>query len=376
MPTTRPWFSIALTLVLLSTSGVAEADPQSEFKLAYQAYQEQITAGDKHAALPHAKRAWNLGKQLFGSDDANTEMLAYNYAANLLDTGHTRDAIELLDVVESAFARRHGKTSVEWIAVMIDLGSALASTNRSGGDGGDARAASVFEEVLTAAKRLYGKQSLDVALLRMQAGDALANRARSVRASDYLRDARKALTEHPEATARQRAQAHFLYGKFLVESQRYEQSISVLNDAVQGFQGDSANQDKLMAAHAGLVSAYEETGQRDAATDHCLAIAATIPASGNRKAHPLYQRPPQWPGSGSRRGAEVVLELQISAAGFVTHADVLSNSGHDDFAEAALAVIRSWRFAPTFEQGKPVASTGLQSISFVRDPKPNVDRIF
>lgn len=278
-------FSAVLLLLLLA--GTAWADPAADFKQAYAAYQEQIAAGDKRAALPYAERAWTLGKQLFGSDDANTEMLAYNYAANLLDTGHTKDAIELLDGVESAFARRHGKSSVEWIAVMIDLGNALASTNRSGGDGGDARAASVFEEALTAAKRLYGRQSLDVALLRMQAGDALANRARSIRAGDYLRDARKALTEHPDATARQRAQAHFLYGKFLVESQRYEQSIPVLNDAVQGFQDDPANQDKLMAAHAGLVSAYEEIGQRDAATEHCLAIAATIPASGSRKAQPV-----------------------------------------------------------------------------------------
>ena len=167
---------LSAALLLLALAGTAWADPAADFKQAYAAYQEQIAAGDKRAALPHAERAWSLGKQLFGDDDPNTEMLAYNYAATLMDTGNIPRAIEMLDDLEKAFQQRYGRRSTEWIAVMTDLGNAYASTFPRLKGGRDAIAAGIFDDAIKSAKDLYGEDSVDVELLRLHAGNAILGR--------------------------------------------------------------------------------------------------------------------------------------------------------------------------------------------------------
>jgi protein TonB len=84
-------------------------------------------------------------------------------------------------------------------------------------------------------------------------------------------------------------------------------------------------------------------------------------------AAPLQTAPPEYPRSSRCAGEEgsVLCQLSISEAGLVTAVVVLESSGHERLDEAAQATLRTWRFRPKTEDGRPVASLLEHRITFV-----------
>ena len=75
---------------------------------------------------------------------------------------------------------------------------------------------------------------------------------------------------------------------------------------------------------------------------------------------------PVYPPAMQQAGLEgvVPLEAVIDRTGGVTSARVLSSQVHPDFADAALAAVRQWRFSPTLLNGTPVEVRVSVEISF------------
>lgn len=73
---------------------------------------------------------------------------------------------------------------------------------------------------------------------------------------------------------------------------------------------------------------------------------------------------PIYPETARHRGieAEVILKVEISAAGEVLSAKVIR--GDEPFATAALTAVRAWRYAPATLDGKPVRFIRLVKIPF------------
>lgn len=367
---TFPFRSAAAALLGISgllCSLSAAASTVEAFTEAYQQYQERLAAGDTGGTVASAEKAWRMARDLYGDDHANTEMLRYNYAVALLDGGAPAHAIEPLNELEKAFAQRYGKASVEWIAIMIDLGNAYAASFPVLQGGRDAIANSVFKEAIRQAEKLYGADSLDVGLLTLQAGQSLADRARSTIARESLTRAQELISQHPKATLEQRALADFAYGKFLVEIQDYEDGIRALQAALPGLRSIPSLEDRWLAAQAGLVTAYESLGQREQATRHCLAIGAAIPRDPDRKAYPLYKKAPRFPYKRVGSAAAFIrLEFEIDEAGFARNPRVIHGQEETAYAQAALDAVVDWRFAPAFVDGRPTTTTAWQDITFVR----------
>lgn len=82
--------------VALAISVCAAHASQAELQEAYTAYQEAAATGDVRAALPHARRAYELGLELFGPENRNTGLLAFNYGAALNEAGEFGQAIDVL----------------------------------------------------------------------------------------------------------------------------------------------------------------------------------------------------------------------------------------------------------------------------------------
>ena len=76
---------------------------------------------------------------------------------------------------------------------------------------------------------------------------------------------------------------------------------------------------------------------------------------------------PPYPPIARRIGAEgkVTLRLTVSVAGRVIKADVVTSSGRDELDETAQAwILAHWAYKPALENGVPVASLVLATVTF------------
>lgn len=77
-------------------------------------------------------------------------------------------------------------------------------------------------------------------------------------------------------------------------------------------------------------------------------------------------RPPTYPPSALRRGEQgnVMLRVDVSAAGMPTDVDLAQSSGYRSLDTAALAAVRQWRFNPATQAGTPVAAIAKVPVQF------------
>lgn len=75
---------------------------------------------------------------------------------------------------------------------------------------------------------------------------------------------------------------------------------------------------------------------------------------------------PAYPSSSRRRGEEgaVILELVVLADGTVGDIKVKVSSGHPRLDRSALKAVKTWRYTPAQQDGKPVDYRYLQPITF------------
>jgi protein TonB len=75
---------------------------------------------------------------------------------------------------------------------------------------------------------------------------------------------------------------------------------------------------------------------------------------------------PYYPLAARQRHLEgrVVLRVEVSAAGEPTSVTVAHSSGHEVLDQAALGVVRHWRFNPATRGGEPVPSSADVPVQF------------
>lgn len=80
----------------------------------------------------------------------------------------------------------------------------------------------------------------------------------------------------------------------------------------------------------------------------------------------LRNPPPDYPATARRRRltGEVILSVQVTAAGLPQAVAVATSSGHAMLDAAALEAVRQWRFVPAQSGGTPTAAAVLVPISF------------
>jgi len=138
-------FLIAMFLVI---NPAAASDLLDE----YAAYQEAAAAGDLHAALPHAQRAYELGLEQFGPDSRNTALLAFNLGYIQNETLDFEAAIESLNVSSTALLAA-GEVDRELFDSLLELSRAQLGAYQA------PEAKFNLQQALTVAETLFGEES-------------------------------------------------------------------------------------------------------------------------------------------------------------------------------------------------------------------------
>ena len=108
-----------------------------------------------------------------------------------------------------------------------------------------------------------------------------------------------------------------------------------------------------------IVEALEELGQRHDATEHLPLLGAQ--QDWSPQPEPVYRQAPVVPidAMKKRMGGKVTLSFTVDEQGFVVHPTV-AESTQPSLNDAALAMVKAFRYAPRFIDGNPVPTEGIE----------------
>ncbi len=350
--------SILLLCLLLATAASAQEPTTADFNAAWKDYQAAKAAGKPGELVDTASRVLDIGEALFGPDDERVPMLMSNYGTALFEAGDRYDALDVLEKSVDRTAEIHGKRSAQMIPVLMNYADARIQPF-------DAKPmASTYDDALRIAKNLYGEQSLDYAGIALRAGLVILGTNDTTVAVPYLRKANDVFQAlvGPEDVRTAFAQLHL--GKFELASRDYDDAIEYLLGALEGFAGGTGkNQEYELVTRAFLVQAYENRGMSEEATEHCLAIGQNSMIEPDQDYLPIFRKAPSYPRNMlvSNKTGHVDLAFTVDESGFVQNPEVIDLVGGDAFSDAALEAVARFRYAPRFEDGKPVASHNVKT---------------
>ncbi len=349
--------SLTLCIALLfSQQSIANETTTQEFNDTYRAYVAAVENQQDSSEL--AKKAYELGKEIYGESADNTANLAINYA-NSLAKSEQEQRFNLYKTAYEILKKNHGELSAQVYDSLIGMAESTLSARRAGG---------YLDDVIAIAKKQNSAKL--VADAKMTAARILAYKGTGERyytAKKHLKAADKYYQENLPNNAVDRIKADFLVAAFAENQGNYSTAIERLNHVVSVFDDelDFDHQTELNA-HSKLVHLYEKTGKSDKATKHCLAIAKMVPWQESQEQQPLYRVPPKYPMSKaqSMKDGSVVMEFEVTPSGFVNNIAVVSSEGGTAFEKEAVKAVEKWRYAPKFENGQAIAATTRVQLDF------------
>jgi len=352
--------TLAICAFLALTTPVI-ADPNAEFAAAFTAYRETMEASRYIEAVAHAEKARELGEEIYADDAKVIATLAFNHGYALAMLGVSRQAQRVLKDARKLMVRAYGPDSVQVFRVEMSLLNTVSPDSVAQGE-----AKGQLTRVLKMARRHHAEDSEVIAELKLNGGMRVWW---DRRAPDLLNEAAETFARLGK-TDRQ-ARARFWLGKIHLERNRFRKTVESMTPVVELLPDDDS---VALMARAHMVEAYEELGESDRATEHCLAIGQTVPWSGTAEYQPLFKRVPAYPRRALVRNTEgyVVLEFAVDEMGFVRKPVVIESkamptpAGTDlgvvvDFETAAIEAARKFRYAPKFVDGQAVTVAGVRN---------------
>lgn len=350
--TLRVLGALATGLVLAHT---AVADPNAEFTVAFRAYHDAMEASHYVEAVAHAEKARRLGEEIY--DDAKvTATLAFNHGYALAMMGVNRQATKVLKETRKLMRRAYGPDSAQLFRVEMALLNVVPEDEARG----------QLTRVMKLASQHLVEDGESMAELKLNSGMRYW----------WDRRAEGLLGEAAETFARlgkteREARAQFWIGKIHLGRERFARAVESMTTVVELLPDDDS---VALMARAHMVEAYEELGESDRATEHCLAIGQTVPWTGTAEYQPLFKRAPVYPRRALTRNTEgyVLVEFAVDEMGFVRNPVAIESKavaapgGDDlgvarDFETAAIEAARKFRYAPKFVDGQAVAVEGVRN---------------
>lgn len=335
-----------LCIAVLAAAPTTADDREADFDTAFGDYRSALAEKRYSAAADAAAAAMRTGSELFAADARRLATLAYNLGHALSEAGRDAEAYATLRTAGRDLREAFGEDAIE--VAHAELAMAKSAPKRR-------KSLRHFENALGIALLHHGEDSPFVANVRLMAGMRLAGREGLA----HLREAARNYERSGDAA--RHAVARFWMGKGLMARDRPDQAAEHFEASVALVdQSDAAaprhRRLKLMA-HANLIELYEEAGQRQLATRHCLAIGRATPWGGKADYQPLYKAQPMYPRSEWERKDEgdVLVAFTVDENGFTRNPTVVESDGGELFERSALAAVAKFRYAPRFVDGKPVA---------------------
>ncbi|MYD99507.1 MAG: TonB family protein [Gammaproteobacteria bacterium] len=337
-----------LRILLLASALIAfavsvEASPQKQFNAAYRAYNAAIEQAQYDEAVRHARAALRFARRVLDGKSQEVAILNFNHGYALARAGRKRDAYRALIDAQVLATKAFGADAEELIQVEIEL----AYT------GLPQLAINHLKRALELAEKHHGEDSEFVADIKVEGGTRI-----------WKDGAVELLAQAAEAYQRlgnsdKYVLAQYWLGKRHLDDGRQADAIAPMTEVVNAQPGDGKL--ALMARRI-LVEALEHAGQRDRATEHCLAIGSATAWTGVEGYEPLYKRTPAYPEDKRARQIEgsVLIEFTVDVEGYVKDPFVISSGGGLEFEAPALAAIAGFRYAPRFVDGSPVPVEGVR----------------
>ena len=342
-------FGIFLLAIAVCASG-AWADDRADFNAAYRAYEQHLDANETDYALAAAKDAYRSGSRLFGKDSVNAAKLAINYAALLNDVGHYRKARAALDGKLEVLAAHYGDGAVELVPITMQLARAA----RSPEDALEyfrraARLSRGYDDNLVEAQKNFEIMTI---LLR-GGGGALVE--------PYVDRTYEIYSERLEPNDFRLGLMSYHKARWATARGHHDQALGYLRGALAAFENPERERMGGLerTVRMQMVESLEELGQREAATEHLLLLGAQ--QDWSPEAEPVYRRAAVVPMDAikKRSKGKVTLSFTVDEQGFVVNPTV-AESTQPSLNDAALAMVRAFRYAPRFMDGNPVATAGIE----------------
>lgn len=339
-------------LMALLIEGTAFADKKQDFQEAYQAYQRYMIAGDGTNAREMASESYRLGAKVYGKKDPNTAKLAINYAGLLNDAGSFRAARKVLKGKLKVMEGQYGVNATELSTILIELGRATFNPSKpSRALNHFSRASRVLENHDSALYR--AKKNFDIAVI-------LLKREGSALTQPYIEAAHGIYSRELPATDFRRGLTSYHMARHAIEQQLHENAVEYLKMSLDAFKSADAKMGDLeRTVRTQLVESLEELQRHELATEHCLALGSR--QEWKTPISPLYSKDPLAPPEAVAAGltGEVTLAFAVDEKGHVVNPRI-AHSTEAAFDQAALDMIRRFRYAPRFVDGRPVLTGGLE----------------
>lgn len=316
-----------------------------EFNTAYLQYGEtKDTQPD--IAREAARRAYELGRELFGVESERSAMLAINYATLIEDETQSQ---EYLDEAVEVYQRVFGFGSEAIIDPLMRLGRTLNDRERL------TLASQYYERALQLSRDHLGEDSskagnveLELASLSLRVGDLDQANAR-------LERARSILSGYSDPGSQSgMTRIDLLTGEYFIARELYLEAIGPLLASLEKFVRFPGAAITLRN-RISLIRAYENLNEQELATEHCLAIGLTQRIREGENLRPVYTVTSEVLRNIEQSQA-IRVEFLVDREGFVREPQIQTDIEDAELHQAVIKAIAQFRFAPRFIDGSFVES--------------------
>ncbi len=351
----KSFTTIALASFLLAHASTSSADDKAEFQRVYQQYKQHMEAKESSKARDAAEQAYTLGSKLFGKRSVNTANLAVNYAVLLNDSGDYRQSRRVLRGKLAVLEDHYGTDAIELVPALVELGRMKFDPQRP------RDALEHFSRASWLAgnheSKLYrAEQCFDIARDLLQRGGIRF-------AEQYIQSAHAIYAEELQENDLRLGLSSFHMAMWAAGRRQFDKAAEYFNGSLVAFETDDDPMRQMESTiRQRLVETYENMEQPELATEHCLALGARQPWS--QPPTPIYRARPEFSQEAidDELSGEVALEFTIDERGFVRNA-AITQSSEKALNDVAIAMIRKYRYAPRFDEGRPVATDGVEYVA-------------
>ena len=351
----RLWCLQFIFLLLLSVTAQAQSTLElQEFNAAYLQYGNNLHS-NPGLARESARRAFDLGKKIFGDENERTAMLAINYANLLQNEAQSQN---LFDEAVTIYQAVFGFGSEAMINPLMRLARSLSDTNKY------SLANVYYRRALVLSEDHFGVDSSKSGAIKLELGSIALTQNNIGNAFPLLSSALETLSEYDDAgSVSNLARTDLLLGDYYLRTENYEEALSTLLRALETLSA-YPHADVTLRNRIALIEVYEKLGRSEEATVHCLAIGAIRRVGNEGSLRPLYSVIPdseQVVGTPAEQYG-VRVGYTIDSNGYVVNPILMSTIDSEVLSQVFLSAIQQFRFAPRFENGDPVASLNQQYV--------------
>ncbi|MEZ9234562.1 MULTISPECIES: TonB family protein [Shewanella] len=345
--------SMLLSTLLLSSQ--VNATPE-EFKQAYDAYNVAFKAGNTQQAAQAAQQAYDLGQHIYGETSIDTTNLGFNLAIALSNNKQHEDAAPYYEQTLEQYKKHYGEDSVQLVDPLLtyadktkDLKLAKGLLSKARKIASDSEQPILYAHTLSASYSKLVQTKYDKKQVRK-----------------YILQAKEIYSELLPMDSTVLVNSRFESSAVYLANKKYDQAEIELLEVIKQYQMLDYSHPYELAAHARLVTLYSQKNKAEQATEHCLAIGSMKPWSQEQQQTPIYRVNPNYPISKARSGVEgmVVLSFTVNEQGFVSEPEIVNSTGGKAFEDESIKVLEQWRYAPKFEDGKPVKAETRVRLDF------------